>query len=175
MNGREWIVEAFGCSAEHLCNLRALQELFHAVITELQLNPVTEPQWHVFPAPGGITGVCILAESHLTVHTFPEYESMCVNLFCCTPRDAWNWEARLLQHVGASRVEVRVLDREYAKHSVPEVRAVCTAEHFHAETRRRRGTARTWDNRRARGDHTYRLKRKMKNRRTISFSSIVFH
>ncbi len=114
MNGREWVVEAFGCSAERLCDLRTMRNLFNAMIRELGLNPVDEARWHVFPAPGGITGVCMLAESHLTVHTFPEHGSLCLNLFCCTPREEWNFAEKLREHVGASAVNVRVLDREYA-------------------------------------------------------------
>ncbi|MEP6766532.1 MAG: S-adenosylmethionine decarboxylase [Gemmatimonadaceae bacterium] len=118
MNGREWIVEAFGCSAERLCDLHTMKKLFDAMISELALNPVGEAQWHSFPFPGGITGVCILAESHLTVHTFPEHESLCLNLFCCTERARWDFGEKLREHVGAERVIVRVLEREYVS---PEV------------------------------------------------------
>src|SRR5262245_3588982 len=95
MNGREWIVEAFGCKAERLRDVGAMQSLFDAMINELGLHPVGAPQWHQFPTPGGVTGLCMLAESHLAVHTFPEHESACINLFCCTPRAEWNWSKRL--------------------------------------------------------------------------------
>jgi S-adenosylmethionine decarboxylase len=114
MNGREWVVEAFGCDPGRLCSLPLLESLFAAAVRELALHPVGDAKWHVFPAPGGITGVFMLAESHLTVHTFPEHGSLCLNLFCCTPRAAWNWEQQLAHFVGASRVQVRTLEREYA-------------------------------------------------------------
>jgi S-adenosylmethionine decarboxylase len=113
MTGSEWVVEAFGCDAERLTSVRALQELFDAMVHELGLHPVGSAHWHQFPTPGGITGLWLLAESHLTVHTFPEHLSACINLFCCTPRDAWNWSARLHALLGASRVDVRVLERAY--------------------------------------------------------------
>ena len=116
MNGREWVVEAFGCEPERLCNSGALRAMFDALVADLSLNPVGVSQWHTFPAPGGVTGVCILAESHLTVHTFPEHGSLCLNLFCCTPRDPWSWAEKLAVHVGATHVTVRVLERAYAAH-----------------------------------------------------------
>lgn len=115
--GREWLVEAFGCEAARLARVTDLQQLFQAVVHEVGLHPVGEAHWHTFPAPGGVTGVWLLAESHLTVHTFPEFGSACFNLFCCTPREAWNWEERLETWLGAERVSVRAVDRVY--HATP--------------------------------------------------------
>lgn len=111
--GREWLVEAFGCDAERLTSVDALQRLFDAAVQELALHPVGAAVWHQFPAPGGITGLWLLAESHLTVHTFPEFASACINLFCCTPRRAWEWQARLAELLGATEVRVRGVSRAY--------------------------------------------------------------
>jgi S-adenosylmethionine decarboxylase len=112
--GREWIVEAYGCDPVRLADPAALRALFNAIVHELSLHPVGEAAWHQFPAPGGLTGLLMLAESHLTVHTFPEHASACLNLFCCTPRAPWAWEARLAALLGAETVCVRELAREYA-------------------------------------------------------------
>ncbi len=112
--GEEWIVEALGCDAGRLGDVSALQHLFACVVEELALHPVGEAQWHRFPGPGGVTGLLMLSESHLTIHTFPEHASACLNLFCCTPRAAWAWEARLRALLGATDVRVRHVRREYA-------------------------------------------------------------
>jgi len=111
--GREWLVEAFGCEAGRLTSIGTLQRLFDAAVQELALHPVGAPVWHQFPAPGGITGLWLLAESHLTVHTFPEFGSACLNLFCCTPRPEWAWPERLADLLGATEVRVRRLSRAY--------------------------------------------------------------
>ncbi len=96
-----------------LADLSALRALFGQIVRNLSLNPVGDATWHQFPAPGGITGLLMLAESHLTVHTFPEHASLCLNLFCCTPRVEWPWAERLAEAMGAERVQVRTLEREY--------------------------------------------------------------
>ena len=77
------------------------------------LHPVAEPQWHQFPGAGGVTGLCLLAESHLACHTFPEFGSICLNVFCCRPRPEWAFEAYLRDKLGASAVRVRRLERPY--------------------------------------------------------------
>lgn len=35
---------------------------------------------------GGYSGVCILAESHVTIHTWPEHGYAAVDIFSCGPR-----------------------------------------------------------------------------------------
>ena len=112
--GDEWIVEAFGCDAERLTDHASLAALLDRMVNELGLRPIGAGQWHVFPPPGGITGMLLLAESHLTVHTFPEHRSLCLNLFCCRPRPEWPYEARLRELFGAGEVVVRAVDRPYA-------------------------------------------------------------
>ncbi len=119
--GSEWVVEAFGCDPDRLGDLSSLQAVFAAAVSELSLHPIGDARWHRFPEPGGVTGLLMLAESHLTVHTFPEHASACFNLFCCTPRPAWDWSARLAELLGATDVQVRVLAREYAPMPMPVV------------------------------------------------------
>jgi len=112
--GCEWVVEAHGCDPRALSEITALQDLFAQIIRDLDLHPVGDAAWHKFPEPGGgITGVTMLRESHLACHTFPEYRSMCLNLFCCRPRNAWDFEEHLKLYLGAVSVNVRRIDRPY--------------------------------------------------------------
>ena len=113
-DGVEWIVEAFGCDVACLTSRDALAALVGDVVASLALRPVAPAAWHQFPAPGGITGMVLLAESHLALHTFPEFGSLTLNLFCCAPREEWGWESGLARHVGAREVRVRKVERRYA-------------------------------------------------------------
>ena len=113
-DGCEWVVDALGCDPVRLADLATLRALFAAIVDELGLTPVADAIWHQFPAPGGITGLVPLAESHLTIHTFPEHGSLCLNLFCCRARAEWPWAERLSEHVGAEQITVRWLERRYA-------------------------------------------------------------
>jgi S-adenosylmethionine decarboxylase len=112
-HGREWIIDARGCRPAALRDLACLERLFARLIADLHLTPVAPAVWHTFPAPGGITGMVVLAESHLACHTFPEYGSICLNLFCCRSRDDFEAAALLAEVLGARETQVRRIDRDY--------------------------------------------------------------
>jgi len=112
--GREWIVEARGCDPDALRDLPTLRGLFHRIIEEVGLTEVRPSTWHVFPGHAGITGMSLLAESHLTCHTFPEHGTVCLNLFCCRPRPEWDFQSGLAHALGAQEVQVRSVPRRFA-------------------------------------------------------------
>lgn len=111
VGGVEWIVDAHGCDPALLRSAAPMKALFARAIAELDLKPVAEPLWHEFGGEGGVSGLVLLAESHLTCHTFPESRYASVNLYCCRPRPEWDFAARLRQALGARRVDVRRVER----------------------------------------------------------------
>jgi len=109
--GVEWLVDAHGCAPLALRSRETLARLFERIVAELGLRPAGEAVWHVFPGEGGVTGLLLLSESHLTCHTFPEHGYAGFNLYCCRPRAAWPWEPRLREVLGATSVSVRRVAR----------------------------------------------------------------
>jgi S-adenosylmethionine decarboxylase len=109
--GAQYVVDARGCEPDALRSLSRLQALFAQAIAELSLRAVAPPLWHVFPCHGGITGVVLLAESHLSIHTFPETGRAAIDLYCCRGAADWPWTERLRESIGARDVTVRFLER----------------------------------------------------------------
>jgi len=109
--GVEWIVDAQGCDASRLKQRSVLEPLLHAVVADLGLSIVGAPHWHAFPGHAGVTALYLLAESHLSCHTYPEHGLAAFNLYCCRQRPDWPWEARLADVLGARRVDVRRFER----------------------------------------------------------------
>lgn len=110
-DGEEWLVDAFGCEPARLRSVDGLRAIFSAAVQDLGLHPIGEPHFHAFPGEGGVTGLLMLSESHLTCHTFPETGYAAFNLYCCRPRQTWPWEEKLREALSASRVTVRRVGR----------------------------------------------------------------
>lgn len=112
--GIEWIVDAHGCDENHLRDADRLAGICQDVIADLGLQVVGQPQVHVFPTPGGVTAMYLLSESHLTLHTYPEYGTATFNLYCCRKRPAWPWQHELTNRLGAANVLVQSVQRGVA-------------------------------------------------------------
>ena len=122
MSGCEWVIEAHGCNAAALTDMARLRALFARLADALDLHPIRDAAWHQFPGAGGVTGFYLLAESHVACHTFPEYHSLCLNVFCCRPRPDWDFDADLRQHFAAQAVRVRRIERPFEPY--PDERAL---------------------------------------------------
>jgi S-adenosylmethionine decarboxylase len=109
--GSEWLIDASGCSPAALCDIDALRTLCQRIVVELELRVVGAGVWHRFPPPGGLTGLYLLAESHLACHSYPEFGVVTFNLHCCRARPRWCWETALRDSLGASAVSVREVIR----------------------------------------------------------------
>ena len=109
--GREWIVDAIGCSRERLRTLESVRAVCERAVRELELQVVGQPLWRQFPEPGGVTGLYLLSESHLACHTWPESGLATFNLFSCRRRGDWPWADRLQEMLGAESVSVRIAER----------------------------------------------------------------
>ena len=119
--GIEWVVDAAGCDPAALRTVATLEALFAAILDAARLTPVAPATWHQFPHTGGLTGVQVLAESHIACHTFPEHASLCLNVFCCVGRPDWDLEEIVRRSVGAREISVRRIERHYSVQSIADI------------------------------------------------------
>jgi S-adenosylmethionine decarboxylase len=84
MKGLHLTADLSGCdaAAAPMREPAALRALCLATVRGAGLQPVGE-LFHRFPAPGGVTGVVLLAESHLAVHTWPELGAVTLDVYVC--------------------------------------------------------------------------------------------
>ncbi len=49
---------------------------------------IIDSKFHGFPGRAGVTGVVLLAESHISIHTWPELNYAAIDIFMCGSADA---------------------------------------------------------------------------------------
>lgn len=79
--GEHRIVDFEGCSFETLDDLAKIREMFEKGL-KLSRATVIEIIMHKF-SPQGVTGVAAIAESHVSIHTWPEHGYAAVDVFTC--------------------------------------------------------------------------------------------
>ncbi len=102
--GTHFLVEYSGCRAAVLDDVDRVRTLLTSAAEAAGATPVTSA-FHTF-RPRGVTGVVVLAESHISIHTWPESGYAAVDVYtcgACLPEEA---HAYLLEHLGASSAQV---------------------------------------------------------------------
>ena len=95
--GRHVILEMWGC--QNLESVETAERALREMVVALDVNLL---DLRVYPfSPVGVTGIAIVSESHLVIHTWPEYGYAAVDLFTCgavrDPQDAVNVLRRLFK------------------------------------------------------------------------------
>jgi len=107
--GRHLLLELKMCNEEVLDDLGFLRNCLNEAATYSGATVVGESFYHFSPC--GVSGVVNIAESHIAIHTWPEYGYAAVDVFTCgndvDPEKAARW---ITEKVGAknhSLIELR--------------------------------------------------------------------
>lgn len=85
--GRHILVEYYNCDSDKMGDPKFIEQHMVEAAIRAKATVVTH-DFHHF-APYGVSGAVIISESHLTIHTWPEYGYAAVDLFTCGDIDPW--------------------------------------------------------------------------------------
>ena len=107
--GRQILVEFYQCNADILKDVKIIEE---AMLNACRLAKATivRHTFHEF-SPFGVSGVVVLAESHVAIHTWPEYNYAAVDIFTCGETiDPWviyKYLEEQFQSLQSSNMEIK--------------------------------------------------------------------
>ncbi|NLV17074.1 MAG: S-adenosylmethionine decarboxylase proenzyme [Syntrophomonadaceae bacterium] len=108
--GRHILAEIYGCCFEILNNVEMVEETMINAALEAGAE-IREFVFHKF-SPQGVSGVVVISESHLAIHTWPELGYAAVDVFTCgdtvDPWDACNY---LVEHFEATSMNATEIKR----------------------------------------------------------------
>lgn len=108
--GRHVLAEVCGCDFDILNDINRVEEIMVNAALEAGAE-VRECVFHKF-SPQGVSGVVVISESHLAIHTWPELGYAAVDVFTCgekvNPWDACNY---LTDHLNAKQTTAKEIKR----------------------------------------------------------------
>lgn len=107
--GTHLLVELRGCNSKLLNDPKKIEEFLVSAARESKAT-IVETHVHQF-SPFGVSGVVVIAESHLSIHTWPEYGYAAVDIFTCgdvlKPEVAASYLIGKLQSKNSSIIEIK--------------------------------------------------------------------
>ena len=108
--GTHLLVELHGCDPDKLKRVDVVKDIMVSAAQACRAT-VVDVAFHEFN-PFGVSGIVVIAESHLSIHTWPEYRYAAVDIFSCgdvlQPEVAANY---LVEQFGAERASVVEMQR----------------------------------------------------------------
>ncbi|MGI6621484.1 MAG: adenosylmethionine decarboxylase [Bacillota bacterium] len=108
--GRHVLAEVYGCEFDILNDLDKIREVMVSAALSAGAE-VIETTFHRF-SPQGISGVVVISESHLAIHTWPELGYAAIDVFTCgTNVDPWVAMEAIIDEFGATSVTATEVKR----------------------------------------------------------------
>lgn len=108
--GRHILCEAYGCDPEVLNDRKMVEKIMVEAALECGAE-VREVAFHQF-SPQGVSGVVVISESHLAIHTWPELGYAAIDVFTCGERvDPWDACNYLIANFKAESTKTTEIER----------------------------------------------------------------
>ena len=121
--GKHLLLELYGCNSDKLndeiflrCKIDNASKLARASVLNLVSNKFE---------PFGVTAIALLAESHLSIHTWPESQYAAIDIFTCGKNMLPNLASQfLIDQLEASNHILKIINRDYPTYIENQTRTV---------------------------------------------------
>jgi len=113
--GPHLMLDCFGCNQKKLSDIDVIFDALDTLPAKIGMTKIMPP--YVFkyqgtiPEDWGISGVVLIAESHISIHTFPEKDHAFIDIFSCKDFDTASASVLLVNLFEATHHEVQLLSR----------------------------------------------------------------
>lgn len=108
--GRQILVEFYDCDRDVLNSEPRIREILLEGVRRSQATIVSDT-FHTF-SPHGVSGAVVIAESHVAIHTWPEYGYAAVDIFTCGETiDPWIIQQYLKEEFSAGNISSMEMKR----------------------------------------------------------------
>jgi len=109
-HGQHVILDLYGINHAQLTNPELIESMMLNVADELKAT-VLQSHLHHFGEDLGVTGVLLLAESHMSIHTWPEAGFAAIDIFMCGDKDMNQAIQLFIQAFAPTQHDVKIIQR----------------------------------------------------------------
>jgi S-adenosylmethionine decarboxylase len=113
--GLHLMVDGYGCDPSRLDDEEFIRRFLSEFPEDIGMTKLMSP--YVVGYEGtdretcGLSGFVLIAESHVSIHTFPSEGYVSIDVFSCKPFDTRAAETEIVKRFGITRLEHNILDR----------------------------------------------------------------
>jgi len=112
--GTHLVIDGYSEDPELLGNVELVRRFLDECPDRMNMTKVLPPYVFRYGEEGekaGISGIVIIAESHISIHTFPKQRYLNVDVFSCKPFDIEEAKRYIVDYFKISDYQHQVLDR----------------------------------------------------------------
>lgn len=119
------IIDGYSGNAQKMQDVDFIYQLLDAYPSQIGMTKISLPQVSKYtgskPEDWGVSGFVLIAESHISIHTFPERSYINIDIFSCKEFDAEQAIRDLQQQFGLAEIRSYILSRglEYYNNQQP--------------------------------------------------------
>jgi S-adenosylmethionine decarboxylase len=113
--GMHLILDGYGCDRQRLEDISLIYNFLSEYPAQINMTKIMPP--YVFrydaenPQDWGISGFVLIAESHISIHTFPEKNYFSLDIFSCKNFDSEQAISYVSNLFATQKSEIKLLDR----------------------------------------------------------------
>lgn len=109
------VVDGYGADRERLEDADLLERFLDEYPESLGMTKMVPPQVYTYhgqtPKDWGLSGFVLIAESHISIHTFPDRKYVNIDIFSCRDFDTDASRRDVEETFGLAQVKVWILER----------------------------------------------------------------
>ena len=118
--GRHILAEYYGCDKNILNDVELIEHYMREAVLKSGAT-IIDSTFHRFN-PHGVSGVVVIAESHMALHTWPEHSFAAVDFFTCGDRvDPWKAFNYISNKLKSSKNSSREIKRGLIEHETQQL------------------------------------------------------
>ena len=108
--GLHILADLYGVDADRIDRVEDIRDLLESAVKVANLTKISSHYYQF--QPHGATGVVLLAESHISIHTWPEHGLATVDVYTCgDPTKAYRAMDYIINTLEPKRVDKQIHDR----------------------------------------------------------------